>query len=76
MQRPVLLSFALAGALACLYSCSMHASVLTDEKGQVVSVSAVRFDSSLPRVALGLLIAAKGLAFELRWAHGLIQEPL
>ena len=69
MQRPLLLSCALAGAMACLYSCSMHASVSTNEDGQVVSVSAVRFDSALPRVALGLLIAAKGLAFELRWAR-------
>jgi len=69
VRRSLLLTCLLAGAALCLYSCSMQASFTTDERGQVVAVSSVRLDGSLPRVALGLLIAAKGLSLELRWSR-------
>lgn len=53
--------------MVALYSCSMHAAITTDSSGRVVEVSALRFESSLRRVALAMLVAGGQIAFEFRW---------
>ena len=50
-----------------LYSCSMQASLTTDEDGRIVNVSSLRIGSSLSRWAIELLVVGGQLAFELRW---------
>jgi hypothetical protein len=53
--------------MVALYSCSMHAAITTDASGRVVEVSALRFESSLRRVAMAMLVAGGQVAFEFRW---------
>ena len=67
MQRPLILAGCLAAALLALYSCSMQASLTTDDDGRVVELSSVRIESSLSRWALEMLVVGGQLAFELRW---------
>jgi hypothetical protein len=45
----------------------MHAAITTDATGRVVEVSALRFESSLRRVAMAMLVAGGQVAFEFRW---------
>jgi hypothetical protein len=58
-----------------LYSCSMHASVITDGEGHIVEVSSVRVESSLARVAVAMLVAGGQVALELRWMRCLGGTP-
>jgi hypothetical protein len=67
VRRPLLLATCLGAALLLLYSCSMNASLTTDGEGRIVSVSSVRFGSSLSRWAVELFVVGGQLAFELRW---------
>ena len=67
MQRPLILAGCLGAALLALYSCSMQASLTTDDEGRIVELSSVRIESSLSRWALEMLVVGGQLAFELRW---------
>jgi hypothetical protein len=67
VRRGLVLASCAAAATVALYSCSMHAAITTDATGRVVEVSALRFESSLRRVALAMLVAGGQVAFELRW---------
>lgn len=67
MQRPLILAGSLGAALVALYSCSMSASLATDDDGRIVELSSVRIESSLSRWALEMLVVGGQLAFELRW---------
>jgi len=67
VRRTLLLTGSLAATLLALYSCSMHAEVTTDDGGHIVDVSSVRFESSLSRVAVAMLVAGGNVALELRW---------
>ena len=71
MHRNVVFASCLGGVLLALYSCSMHASVTTDDQGHIVGVSAVRVESSLARVAVAMLIVGGQVALELRWIRSL-----
>ena len=67
MLRPVILAGCLGAALLALYSCSMSASLTTDDDGRIVELSSVRIESSLSRWALRMLVVGGQLAFELHW---------
>ena len=69
MQRPLILAGGVAAALLALYSCSMQASLTTDDEGRVVDVPSLRIGSSLSRWAIEMLIVGGQLAFELRWTR-------
>ena len=57
-----------------MYSCSMHAALTTDGNGHVVGVSAVRVESSFPRLVIAMLVAGGQLAVELRWTRDLAEK--
>jgi hypothetical protein len=65
--RPLILAGSLAAGLLALYSCSMQASVTTDDDGRIVELSSLRIESSLSRWAVEMLIVGGQLAIELRW---------
>ena len=67
MRRTLILVSCLCAAVFALYSCSMHAAVMTDRAGRIVEVSSVRVESSLARVAVAMLVAGGEVALELRW---------
>jgi hypothetical protein len=70
--RHALIFASLLGAAAlALHSCSMHASVTTDGRGNLVEVSSIRLESSLARVAVAMLVAGGQVALELRWLRSL-----
>ena len=69
MRRPWILAAGIAAGSIALYSCSMQASVTTDDEGRVVEVSALRIESSLTRWAVEMLIVGGQLAIELRQAR-------
>ena len=66
MLRPWILAGGIAAGSIALYSCSMQASVTTDDEGRIVEVSALRIESSLTRWAIEMLIVGGQLAIELR----------
>jgi hypothetical protein len=67
VRRPLLLTACAGALLLALYSCSMHAEVTTDDRGQVVDVSSLRLESSLSRVGIAMLVAGGNVALEVRW---------
>ena len=69
MRRTIVLLAGLCATVLALYSCSMHASVMTDADGHVVNVSSLRVESSLARVAVAMLVAGGQVALELRWSR-------
>jgi hypothetical protein len=69
VRRPWILAAGIAAGSIALYSCSMQASVTTDDEGRVVEVSALRIESSLTRWAVEMLIVGGQLAIELRPAR-------
>ena len=69
MRRPVIIASCVCAAVVALYSCSMHAALTTDGSGHVVGVSALRVESSLPRLVVAMLLAGGQLAIELRWTR-------
>lgn len=69
MRRPLIIACGLGAALVALYSCSMHAAVTTDRTGHVVDISALRVESSFPRLAVAMLVAGGRVAVELRWTR-------
>lgn len=69
MLRPLIFAGSLAAALLALYSCSMQASVTTDDDGRIVELSSLRIESSLSRWAIEMLIVGGQLAIELRSAR-------
>ena len=71
MRRILVLVSCLCVAVLALYSCSMHASVATDGDGHIVEVSSLRVESSLARVAVGMLVVGGQIVLELRWMRGL-----
>jgi hypothetical protein len=71
VHRPLILASCIGAAVLALYSCSMHAALSTDGSGHIVRVSALRLESSFPRVAVAMLVAGGRLAFELRWTQSL-----
>ena len=74
MRRTLILVSCLGAALLALYSCSMRAAVTTDGAGHVVKVSSLRFESSLARVAVAMLVVGDQLAVELRWMRCFADE--
>ena len=67
MRRPLIIASCVGASLIALYSCSMHAALSTDDSGHVVGVSALRVESSFPRLVVAMLVAGGQLALELRW---------
>jgi hypothetical protein len=74
MRRPVIIASCVCAAVIALYSCSMHAALTTDGSGHVVGVSALRVESSLPRLVVAMLLAGGELAVELRWTRHLAER--
>ena len=52
----------------------MHAALTTDGSGHVVGVSAVRVESSFPRLVVAMLVAGGQLAVELCWTRNLAEK--
>jgi hypothetical protein len=71
VRRPFIIASCTGAALLALYSCSMHAALTTDGSGHVVGVSALRVESSFPRLVVAMLVAGGQLAIELRWTRSL-----
>ncbi len=67
VRRPLIIASCVGASLIALYSCSMHAALSTDDSGHVVGVSALRVESSFPRLVVAMLVAGGQLALELRW---------
>jgi hypothetical protein len=67
VRRPIIIASCVGASLIALYSCSMHAALATDGSGHVVGVSALRVESSFPRLVVAMLVAGGQLAIELRW---------
>jgi hypothetical protein len=66
VARPLILASCLGAASIALYSCSMQASVTTDDSGRVVELSSLRIGSKLSSWALEMLVVGGQLAIELR----------
>ena len=75
MRQPLLLAGCLGVAALALYSCSMRAALTTDGGGHIVRVAAIRLESSLPRLAVAMLVVGGHLALELRWTRSLGPVP-
>jgi len=69
VRRPLIIASCFGAAAIALYSCSMHAALTTDGSGHVVGVSALRVESSFPRLVVAMLVAGGQLAVELRWSR-------
>ena len=67
VRRGLVIASCATAAMVALFSCSMRAVVRTDATGRVVEISAVRFESSLRRVAVAMLVGGRHVAFEFRW---------
>jgi hypothetical protein len=67
VRRGLVIASCAAAAAVALYSCSMHATVVTDASGRVVQLPAIRIESSLRLLAVAMLVAGGHVAFELRW---------
>jgi len=66
VARPLILASCAGAALIALYSCSMQASVTTDENGRIVELSSLRIGSRLSSWAIEMLVIGGRLAVELR----------
>jgi hypothetical protein len=71
VPRILVLASCLCATVLALYSCSMRASVATDDEGHIVGVSSLRVESSLARVAVAMLVAGGQVVLELRWIRSL-----
>ena len=74
VRRPLIVASCAGAVLVALYSCSLHAALTTDGNGHVVGVSAVRVESSFPRLVIAMLVAGGQLAVELRWTRDLAEK--
>jgi hypothetical protein len=74
VRRPVIIASCVGAAVIALYSCSMHAALTTDDSGHVVGLSALRVESSFPRLVVAMLVAGGQLAVELRWTRHLAER--
>ena len=75
MRRTLVLVCCLCATVLALYSCSLHASMTTDDNGHIVEVSSVRMESSLAGLAVAMLVAGGQVALELRWMRCLGGTP-
>ncbi len=64
------LSIVLAGAVVLFSSCSIDAAVTIDRAGRVLSVNALRMQSSMRDLGLVMLLRGRELAVELSWGSG------
>jgi hypothetical protein len=74
VRRSIIIASCVGASLIALYSCSMHAALSTDGSGHVVGVSALRVESSFPRLVVAMLVAGGQLAVELRWTRSLAER--
>lgn len=79
-MRPVLsrlskrladLTLGLASAVVLASSCSIDAAVTTDRAGRVLSLNAVRVQSTVREFGLVMLLSGRDLVLELQWTRGL-----
>ena len=70
-KRLAVLLIGLAGAAVLASSCSIDAAVTTDRAGHILSLNAVRAQSTVREFGLIMLLSGRDLALELQWTWGL-----
>ena len=69
-KRVVVLTVGLASAVVLASSCSIDAAVTTDRAGRVLSLNAVRVQSTVREIGLVMLLSGRDLVLELQWTWG------
>ncbi len=70
-SRLAILAIGLASAVVLASSCSIDAAMTTNRAGRVLSLNAVRVQSTVREFGLVMLLSGRDLVLELTWRRGL-----